>query len=329
MDPNTPVPNIGKVQVGRHDRLERPAQTVAQSPVPPPAKTDLPPLARMKPRRRRSPRWVIWLIGFMLAVVLLAMLACALVGGLIMGIAIKLANEVSASATTTQTFAVVGIPSLVIHNAAGNLSVRTGTPGSVGIEITRNARDTSQSAAQADLDKIAVTATQDGDQISVTSEFQDESFLATSSSVDLRITVPPNANIAADVTAGNLRVDGVSGVIELTGGAGEATLRDVSLSDGSRIHLATGSVTMQGAIARDASVDIAVNTGNVTLRLPATSSARLDARTNAGAIRVTGWRVQPTPTNHIGSMTNNVLGTQPTATIHIRVESGDIAVSQF
>lgn len=324
MDSNTPLPNSREVQVEAFDRS---AQAVA--PVSPSATATPPPLHHRPQRRRRSPRWFVWLMGFLLAVVLLGLLACALVGGLIMGIALKLANEVSASVTSTQMFTVAGVPSLDIHNASGSLSVLTGAPGSVSVEMTRTARDSSQSAARTDLDKIAVTASQDGNRITVTSDFQDESFFATSSAVNLRIVVPPTANIAADVTAGDFRVDGVSGLIELTGGAGNATLRNVSPADGSRIHVATGSVTVQGSVPPGASIDIAVNTGDVTLKLPADTRTRLDARTTIGDIHINGWQVQPTRTNRVGAMTNDILGAQPEGTIHIRVDSGDISVSQL
>ena len=121
MDQNTPVSHPGKIQV----------ETQRQSfPVDPATVT--PPVPQTpRPRRRRGRRWLVWLMGFVLAVVLLGLLACALVGGLLVGIAIKLANEVTASSTSTQTFAVGDIPALDIHNMAGHVQVQSGAPGVV------------------------------------------------------------------------------------------------------------------------------------------------------------------------------------------------------
>ena len=47
---------------------------------------------RRRPHRH-GPRWFVWLIGCMLGVLLLALLACALVGGLVVGIAPSFAER--------------------------------------------------------------------------------------------------------------------------------------------------------------------------------------------------------------------------------------------
>ncbi len=316
MDHGAPVPNDGRVRV---DSGVPPA--IASAP------TLEPPHRR---RSRRGPRWFIWLIGCLLTALLLVLLACALVGGLVMGIAFKLANEVTATATATQSFVVTDTPSLDIHNASGRMQVQPGAPGNVTVQMTKTARDASLNAARADLDNITVNATQTGDQITISTSLQDEGFFAGSSSVNLLITVPPNANITADVPAGDIQISGVSGQMELTGGAGDVTLQGMTLSDGSRIHVATGSVTFQGTIAPNATVDLSVSTGDVTLQLPADTVAQLDARTNIGNIHISGWSLQPTRINNVGTAANGLLGPQGQAagTIHVRVDTGDITVSQ-
>ena len=265
----------------------------------------------------------------MLGTLLLALLACALIGGLVMGIAIKLANQVTASSTSTQTFMVGDFPALDIHDASGNVQVRRGISGLVTLQITKTAQDASQSAAQANLDKIAVKMTQTGDTIAISTDFQDVGFFAGSSTVNLLISVPPNTSLAADVTAGDVQIDGITGRLEITGGAGNVTLQDVALADGSQLHVATGSVTVRGEIAVNAAIDITVSTGGVTLHLPASTASRLDARTNFGAIHINGWRLQPTSINQVGAVVNDSLGPQAAGTIRIRVDTGDITVSQL
>ncbi len=279
--------------------------------------------------RRRGRRWFVWAIGCVLGVLLLALLACALVGGLVVGIALKLANEVTATTTTTQSFAVNGFPSLNIQNAAGSLQVQPGPAGVVGVQITRSARDTSQSAASADLDGITVNTTQMGDQIAISTDFPDGSLFASSSSVNLLLTVPPNTTIAADVTAGDIQISGISGLFEVTGGAGDITLHEVALADGSQIHMTMGSVTMQGAVMANAAVDISVSTGDVSLQLPADTATQLDAHTNLGAIHVSGWPMPTTRINSLGTDAEGPLGAQAAGAIHIRVDSGDITVGQM
>ncbi len=302
------------------------AQVEAQSAAPADPTRPLQPTPRRP--RRHGPRWFVWLIGCMLGVLLLALLACALVGGLVVGIALKLANEVTATTTATQSFAVNALPSLTIHNASGRLDVQPGPAGVVGVQITRTARDTSQSAARAALDGITVNTTQTGDQIAISTDFPAGSIFASSSNVDLLVTVPPNTTIAADITAGDIQISGIGGLLEITGGAGDITLHDVALADGSRIHMTTGSVTMQGAVMANADVDISVSTGAVNLRLPANTAAQLDAHTNLGAIHVSGWPMQTTRVNSLGEDAQGPLGAQPAGAIHIQVDSGDITVSQ-
>ena len=320
MEQNAPVPNQREVPVEEQHRFARPNGPATLTP---------PPVPQTRPRRhRRSSRWFVWMLGVVLGVILLALLACALVSGLVIGIAVKLANEVSATATSTQTYTVSGVPALDIHNAAGRVEVQQGVPGVVNVQITKVARDTSQSAAQADLDKISVTITQTGDHLTLTTNFEDEGVFTSSSTANLLITVPPQANITADVTAGNVELQDVSGLMEITTGAGSATLQNVVLRDGSRIHVATGSATLSGAVPGAANVDIAVSTGDVTLRLPGDTQARLDARTNVGSITISGWPLQVTRMNRVGAMASGPLGDSPTATIHIRVDTGDISLSQ-
>lgn len=315
MGQDAPIPNHSTAQVEAHSAAptdpSRPLQPTPRRP------------------RRRGPRWFVWIIGCMLGVLLLALLACALVGGLMVGIALKLANEVTATTTATQSFVVNALPSLTIHNTSGRLDVQPGPAGVVGVQITKTARDTSQSAARAALDGITVDTTQMGDQIAISTDFPAGSVFASSSSVNLLLTVPPNATIVADITAGDIQISGIGGLVEVTGGAGDITLHDVALADGSHIHMTTGSVTMQGAVMANASVDISVSTGDVNLQLPADTAAQLDAHTNLGAIHVSGWPMQTTRVNSLGEDAEGPLGAQPSGAIHIRVDSGDITVSQM
>lgn len=320
MEQNAPVPNQREVPVEEHDRFARPYGPATLTP---------PPIPPSRPRRRRrGSRWLMWLLGLVVGVVVLALLACALVGGLVIGIIFKVANEVSATATSTQTYTVSGVPGLDIHNAAGRVQVQRGAPGAVSVQITKVARDTSQQAAQADLDKIGVNITQTGDQLTLTTTFADEDAVIGSSAVNLLISVPPEANITANVTAGDVQISDISGLMEITTGAGSATLQNVTLGDGSRLQIATGPATVSGALAAGANVNIAVSTGSVTLRLPGDTQARLDARTNIGSITINGWPLEASRLDRVGATANGALGDSPTATIQIRVDTGNITISQ-
>jgi hypothetical protein len=313
MDSNTPVPDHSRVQVGTYDR---PAAPVTPAP------------KGSKKSRRRGRRIFTWLIGIVLGIVVLGLLACALVGGLVAGIALKLANQVTISENSVQTFTVSGAPSLDIHNPSGSVRVQSGEVNTIEVAVTKIARDSSTSAARDDLAKIAVQTAQTGDQLAISVDFGDHAFFGSSHTVDLVITVPPQASVSANVTEGDVRIDGVTGPLVVSGGATSVTLQNVELADGSRVRVASGSVNIQGTVPDNATIDITVSTGNVSLRLPIDVQARLDARTDVGNIHITGWPLQATPLNHVGAQVDGALGPQPTATLHVRVDTGDIAVSQ-
>jgi hypothetical protein len=319
MEQNAPVPNQREVPVEEQHRFARPYGPATLTP---------PPIPPTRPRRRRGSRWLMWLLGLVIGVVVLALLACALVGGLVIGIIFKVANEVSATVTSTQTYTVSGVPGLDIHNTAGRVQIQQGAPGVVSVQITKVARDTSQQAAQADLENIGVNITQIGDQLTLTTNFADEGAFIGSSAVNLLISVPPEANITADVTAGDVQISDINGLMEITAGAGSATLQNVTLGDGSRIQVATGSATVSGAIAHGANVSVAVSTGSVIVQLPSETQARLDARTNIGSITINGWPLEASRLSRVGATANGALGDSPTATIRIRVDSGNITIAQ-
>src|SRR5262249_38941817 len=163
--------------------------------------------------------------------------------------------------------------------------------------------------------------------ISIATSFHDEGFLVSSSSVNLLITVPPDTNLAIQVTTGDIQIDGVTGLMVVTGHDTTATLRNVVLADGSTLQVANGSVDMQGMLAPNATVDITVSTGDVRLQLPGDTATQLDARTNIGAIHVEGWDTQPVHQNNIGATIKGPLGERPSGALYIRVDTGDITLS--
>jgi hypothetical protein len=285
-----------------------------------------PPYQPPPPPQRRS-RWHIWLIGGCLALLALCVLACAVLGGVFAGFLIHVANQVSTSTTTTQTFSVTGTPSLDIKDTAGNVEVVTGDAGTVNVEVTKRARATTRDEADSDLNSIRVDVTQVGNTIRVTTSFDEGNGLARQRRVDLTITVPPTANVTAQVTAGQVSISDVGGLFDVSVLAGDLEMKGVTLADGSRLHVTTGDAQLSGTIPTGASLDVSVDTGEASLELPASTAAHLDARTNIGSIDVSGWNLSASKQN-VGASAVGDLGTNPQGSITVRVQTGDIKISQ-
>lgn len=279
------------------------------------------------PSPPRRSRWYVWLIGGCLALVVVAILGCAVLGGVFAGFLIHVANEVPVSETTTQSFSVTGTPSLNIQDTAGNVEVIQGSTGTVGVEVTKSARATTSDEARTDLNGIHVDVTQTGDTIKVVTTFDQDNGIGRQPRVDLTLTVPPTTNITAQVTTGEVTITGISGLFNLSVVAGNLQTEAVTFTDGSQTHVTTGNLQLAGAVPTGASINVGVDTGQAALELPASTAAHLDARTNVGSVTISGWPLSASKDN-VGASAVGDLGTNPQGTITVRVQTGNIDISQ-
>jgi hypothetical protein len=281
------------------------------------------------PRRegqRRFP-WYIPVIGgclvlLMIPVVLLAVLA-GIAGGLVL-----FSQEVSA--TTTQSFAVAGVPTIVLHGNAASVHLISGEAHQVTVRTTKAARGLSRAAAQSELNAMAVNATQTGDTITVTVTWPDLGWFPnyTRRSLDITMTVPSATNVSAELNAGDFHIEGITGNLGVQANAGNLELEQVTFTGASSIGGNAGSVDCTCALATGASLDVHLNAGHVALMLPANTQAHLDASVNAGNISIDGWPITPTRSQFGPSVTaTGDLGTHPTGTITVRLNAGDVSIS--
>lgn len=213
--------------------------------------------------------------------------ACALVLAVVVGV---YTGAATASRTTTRTLTVTGTPSLAISGALGNVIVQPGPPGEITVRATAHARAFSHGLAERDLDRLGVDVSQSGDAVTIGGrQGTPWSAWVRDQGMDLVIEAPPAANLQVNLPAGNVRVQDITGVVRVDLSAGSLRLDDVTLGDGSSLHLNGGSVRFTGALAPGASANVLVNAGSVQLWLPTDTAAHLDAATDAGNIQITGW----------------------------------------
>jgi hypothetical protein len=282
------------------------------------------------PARSGIPWWG-WLLGGCLGVLIIGGIACGVIGatlGARLGGAISsIANEQYATDTSTQAFPVTGAPDIVVDNAAGNVTYQMGTGNTVSVQVTRRAGDSSVSAAQNDLQNITATATQSGNTITIHSDLgAGMQGFGRTLSVDLLITGPASATFDITNQAGNVTLAGVQGMVQTNVQAGDVELTNVTLASGSRLQTNVGTITLNGQLAPGASVDITASVGSVEVTLPASTNTHLSAKSNTGTVSISGWSVQPT-SQGAGSSASGDLGTNPSGTLTIQVNTGSITLS--
>lgn len=300
-------------------------QESPSAPSPSPYKPTYPPQQPQAPKRRS--RWYVWAIGGCLALVGVTILACAVLGGVFAGFLIHVANETPVSEMTEQSFTVTGTPSLDLQDTAGNIEVVQGGADTINLEVTKSARATTSDEARSDLNNIHVDVSQVGNTLKVATTFDESNGFGRQPRVDLRLTVPPTTNVSIQATTGEVTLTDITGLFNVNVVAGNLQTDGVTLADGSQLHVTTGNLEMNGAVAPGGSLDVSVDTGQASLALPASTSAHLDARVNVGSVDISDWPVSASK-NNVGASAVGDLGANPQGTITVRVQTGSIDISQ-
>jgi DUF4097 and DUF4098 domain-containing protein YvlB len=217
-------------------------------------------------------------------------------------------------------FSVKGRPDLHLTTFDGAIEIRSWDQPDVLVEIEK------RGATREAVDGLIVQVNQDGNRVTVeVTRPKSETFSGFgfhhSASAKLIVSVPQRANIVARSGDGSIRIERITGKLELRTGDGsirasdvdgEMTLNtgdgsvhvdggqgriDVDTGDGSvevagnltavRLHTGDGSIVYRAdpRTAMTDDWDITTGDGSVTVYLPQGFSAELDARTNDGGIR--------------------------------------------
>lgn len=216
-------------------------------------------------------------------------------------------------------FSVRGVPELRLATFDGSIEVQPSDQSEVRIEIEK--RGPTREA----VDALQVTATQDGNRIELeVKRPRNETFSGfgfhRSASARLIVWAPRRTDVTARTGDGSIRIDGLTGHLELR--TGDGSIRASNVSGDLRMHTGDGSVTVDGADGTldlntgdggvnvggrltavkmhtgDGSIvyraesgtamtdpwDISTGDGSVSLYLPSDFSAELDAHTGDGTI---------------------------------------------
>jgi len=234
---------------------------------------------------------------------------------------------------------VSGVPDVVIENSIGNVQVLVGSQPEVKVVADIEVRHISQGLANEAVDnyELKVDDSEPGT-VKITANdlnpFTDDDVFAgwlAHRSVNLTVTVPANSNLAFDVAAGRMNVEGITGRMNAVVHAGSLNLIDVKLADGSTFDVNAGSLFLSGELLPDADLNVIVNAGSAEIELPKSTNAYLNAHANAGSVRANDW---PGPvartrtdegTNITGSLTS--FTGKPNSEITVTVNAGSASIS--
>src|SRR5436305_838315 len=237
-------------------------------------------------RRRVSP----WIIAAGTVLILCAALtACtAAAAGALQGI---LFATSPAHATVNRQFAVGALPSVQIDVDAADVQIEQGAAGQVSATLTKETHAITQSLARQDLDAITLDAEQSGDAVTIHVRTPDGPGIhgAARRSIHLLVSLPPTTNVAVDGGAGNIKISDITGKMNVEIGAGNVTMRGVTLSGSSSVRAGAGNIETQGALTPATNLDLSAGAGDVGLTLPGDTRTHVEATTSVGDMSVSGF----------------------------------------
>lgn len=283
-----------------------------------------------------------------------AFLAAAILGS---GCSINLSAE-HYIGKEDKTFAVTGKPELSLKTFDGSIEVTTWDKPTVSVTIERRA------GSQVEAEALKVTSSQDGNRIFVEAVQPERTVqvgIHVGRSVRFIVSVPRNTDLVARTGDGSIAITGVHGKLELRSGDGSVTGTgldgdvaaqtgdgsvalegvkgkvDVNTGDGSvniagapttlKAHTGDGSVALKldAGTAINENWEITTGDGGVSVELPGTVNAELDASTGDGTITASDFGLQTDRESK-----NELRGRIGTggATLKVRTGDGGITIAK-
>jgi hypothetical protein len=188
-------------------------------------------------------------------------------------------------------FTVKGVPEINLSTFNGSIELQPSDGREVVVEIEK--RGPTKEA----VDALEVTSNQEGNRIEVTvKQPRSETFSGIgfhrSASARLIVTMPRRANVIARTGDGSIRLEGLTGRLELR--TGDGSIRAANVSGDLRLHTGDGSVTVERA---EGTLDLDTGDGgvNVSGKLTAvkmhTGDGSIVYRAEPGTVMSDGWDI--------------------------------------
>lgn len=232
-------------------------------------------------------------------------------------------GAVEAVDTLTRTVAPNERP-LILNGFRGTIQLRGEEGEAARLTFLQRGRGEDAEAARSVLDGISITESGTESSYTYTMDAEGETYAA----VDVQGTVP---------RASSLRVERMSGPVDLVGVEGEITITheygsvDVREAVGPvEVDIENGDVRVDfRRMPASGNVSLRTSNGNIHLGLPTDASIELDARTNVGSIRTGGLTLMAerfTPLN-AGARYSAQMGEGETS-VELRTENGSLFIQE-
>ncbi len=301
-----------------------------------------------------------------IAIILLSLTLVLIAVGMVVSVvgasgAIGQIGELGKMATTDQTFAVTGTPTISLHDRNGTITVTRGEENSVVIHAIKRA------ATDEALAKLQVNLQQDGNHITIETTGDTLSGFAffghNGMAVDYQIQVPAHADLGPiNSSNGRIEVTGIAGQFDLSTSNGVITARDVDgtvaaqtangrvsvmggsgtlrlgssngvvevhdvHANGIDLHTSNGRITFVGSLVPGSKNIVDTSNGTVSLTLPPDSALNVDLRSGNGSVTV-GFSVTTPPNGQ--TKRNAVQGVinRPDADLTVHTGNGSITLTK-
>lgn len=198
-----------------------------------------------------------------------------------------------------RTFTVQGMPTLIVSNPSGAVTIHRGASTSVIISAVQHGGRIGN-PDDADI-KMEARGFYNPEIVVATGEHD------STESVDLDITLPETSNIQARVAAGSMDINGISGQMDAKVEQGTLNFENGKIAGESSFKNDDGTLNFHGAIAAGGDYEFHGEEGVINVTLPSDSSFSLDAFSKLGKVN-----------NDFGS---NTVGSDPTSQVHIHSDA--------
>lgn len=194
-----------------------------------------------------------------------------------------------ASKTDNWAFDVSAQPTIRVKNTAGHITVTGGDGAQVAVRVTRRHSGNWTSGDEGDLEQVRVEVGQEGDTITVITQPGHHIQMGSRNiQVDIEVSTPRASRLDLTLSAGQTDLRETSGPLNVKVSAGQLDLQGVRVAESSRLEVATGQIRGDVELAAGAALDVSVAAGDVSLELPSSTSAEVDASASVGHITVHG-----------------------------------------
>ncbi len=245
----------------------------------------------------------------------------------------------------TASYTVGDSPRLTLDVQPATVVVESGSPGLITIDDQHSASTITRAGAGAAVSRMSLSTTQRGDELRVRESSPLFEAATTQRSAILRVRVPPHTDLDL-TTLGDVEIQGVDARVHVGGGAGDVTLRDVTLRGDSTIGEALGDVRLErttvagslsitsraGQVRFDgtlapggSSLTVLGGTGDVSITLPRPTDARAVVATQLGDLHADpAWHFVP---DQLGASHrwSADLGPNPTGSLTVGTSVGTIS----